>query len=217
MRISTSLLAVVLVVISFRVLLGSFVVNVAESDRAQEFAGAVGARLDTFVEESHAVELAEPDELTARAATAQTESVPVVVVAPVQEEKHPDASMLRAEVKRLERRVAWLETELDLCGSEVTQGPVGRWLAMLRPEERPGRTTLHRVAEYLRPYPVELSIEEGLWIADRIESDDWRMYGPTIDEALITFLGPIRLSRDLPEDALRSLREEWAEEGFFSE
>jgi hypothetical protein len=30
-----------------------------------------------------------------------------------------------AEVGKLSMRNQWLETELDLCGSEVTQGPVG--------------------------------------------------------------------------------------------
>ena len=142
------------------------------------------------------------------------------VASPLHEPIEPDAPSaelveLRREVGRLQKRIDWLETELDLCGSEVTQGPVGRWLAALRPEERPDAKTLRMVSAYLKPYPVELSAAEGLWVAERIRLDDWKTHAATIDEALVLFLGPARLAAELPKDQVAALREDWSEEGFF--
>jgi len=122
---------------------------------------------------------------------------------------------VRAEKKALEKRAAWLETELQLCGSEVTTGPMGRWLASLQPEERPATPTLRVMADVLRPYPVELTAADGLWVAERIEAKDWLEWGESADEAIIAFLGPNRIAAEVPPDALERLRQEWAAEGLF--
>lgn len=120
------------------------------------------------------------------------------------------------EIVRLKKRVKWLEHELAVAGS-TRGGPVGRWLAELPEDLRPGEDTVRRLAEHMEAYPVELSEQEGLWVSERIEAKDWKNWGPTIDEALIVYLGPDRLVRELPEEALASLREEWREEGLFPE
>lgn len=123
---------------------------------------------------------------------------------------------LQTKIDQLNKRIEWLEIELDLCGSEITKGPVGAWLAAIFVEERPDSETLHRMAEALRPYPVQLSPAEGLWIAERIQQDDWKAWGPTVDEALIAFLGPTRIAWEVGPDHLATLQAKWAEEGYFS-
>lgn len=122
---------------------------------------------------------------------------------------------LRREVSRLRARVEWLEIELELCGSEVTKGPVARWLATIDEAERPTVDERRRMAEALARYPVELTPSEGLWILERIRAKDWKTYGPTVDEALILFLGPARLMRELDPVSADALRAEWAGDGYF--
>lgn len=125
-----------------------------------------------------------------------------------------DALALR--VSELSNRAAWLETELDLCGSEVTRGTFGEWLASLPLEQRPDRAVLLAVAGALREYPgVRLTVDEGLWVAERFQLDDWRAWGPTVDEALIRFLGPARIAAQVSPEKLEELRREWAAEGLF--
>lgn len=122
---------------------------------------------------------------------------------------------LRREVARLRARVEWLEVELDLCGSEVTKGPVARWLANVAEADRPTLAERRTMAEILAGYPVELTTSEGLWVLERIRAKDWKTYGPTIDEALILFLGPARLMRELDPVRADALRAEWTGEGYF--
>lgn len=150
-----------------------------------------------------------PEEVVRESISIPEEAPPLPPTAPTIE--------LRTEILRLEKRITWLEIELDLCGSEVTQGPIGRWLQSLLLYERPDGRTLRLLSEYLRAYPVELQPAEGLWVAERILEDDWELWGPTIDEAIILFLGPTRLVAELSEDRLQELREFWAEEGYFDQ
>lgn len=124
---------------------------------------------------------------------------------------------LHEENRQLHRRLAWLETELALCGSEVTQGPTGRWLASLLPEERPPAEAIRFVAGILREYPVEVTSAEGLWIVERFKLDDWGDWGPTADEAIIQYLGPARIGAQVPRERLEELRAEWSEEGYFGD
>lgn len=119
------------------------------------------------------------------------------------------------ELEGLRSRVAWLEAELVLCGSESAAGPMADWLAVLRPDERPSTETLRLMVEYLRPYPVALTVNEGLWIAERIAADDWKSYGRTVDEVLIQYLGAGRLAAELTAEQLEPLLELWDDEGFF--
>jgi hypothetical protein len=122
---------------------------------------------------------------------------------------------LQRQIKTLELRLSWLEVELALCGSEVTQGPIGRWLATLQETERPERETLKQLAWLLAPYPVDITREEGLWLTERITLNDWATWGASIDEAIILFLGPDRLARELPIERVTQLRADWQEEGYF--
>lgn len=121
-----------------------------------------------------------------------------------------------ALVADLQRRGEWLQLELDLCGADVPGGPLSGWLPMLAEHERPSREALVAVAGAMRSYPgVILSPDEGLWIAQRFELDDWKAYARTIDEALINFLGPARIAAQVTPERLAELRAEWAEEGLF--
>jgi len=125
---------------------------------------------------------------------------------------------LRGALGAARNRVRWLETELALCGSGLTQGSLGRWLSLLRPEERPSEQVLRRLGGYLKPYEgVVLAPYEGLWLAERTVEDDWLSYGPTIDEAIISYLGPQRLAQEVEAEQLELLSLLWAEEGYFSE
>ena len=126
----------------------------------------------------------------------------------------PDPEAVR-ELAGLRSRIAWLEMELVLCGSDEAAGPVADWLGVLLPEERPPTETMRLMVEYLRPYPVALDVNEGLWIAERITADDWLSYGPTVDEVLIQYLGGARLAAELTDAQLEPLLELWDEEGYF--
>lgn len=134
---------------------------------------------------------------------------------PVQDALPTADPALLVELNRLRKRIEWLETELQLCGSKVTTGPVGEWLRLIREDERPDGPTLRLMADYLRPYPVRLDVSEGLWLQERIREGDWKNWGPTIDEAIISFLGPQRIAREVDPERLASLREDWKEEGYF--
>lgn len=126
-----------------------------------------------------------------------------------------ELAALHAENRALAKRVEWLETELALCGSEVTQGPTGRWLASLTPEERPPEKAIRFVAAILREYPVELTPAEGAWIVERFTRDDWKEWGRTVDDAVILFLGPRRIAGEVPDERLKALRRDWLDEGYF--
>lgn len=113
----------------------------------------------------------------------------------------------------LQNRVLYLEGKLAMAG--IWETPATRWLVALGPDEQPAPETVQYLSEYLAPYPVELSPQEGRWVIGRIEADDWRAWGPTLDEALIIYLGPARLVSELPAAKVAALREEWSEEGYF--
>lgn len=124
------------------------------------------------------------------------------------EDASAEVQRMRAELARLQQRNAWLEEELLICGTGITQGPVGRWLSLLQDFERPPAEVLRSMHRYLAPFPVELTVAEGLWLRERIEQEDWKAWGATIDEALISFLGVERLRRELePEKWLVLLRD----------
>lgn len=115
--------------------------------------------------------------------------------------------------KDLQQKNHWLETRLALCQDGIS-GPVDVWLDTLLPSER-GYVTARDVRvmrNLLAEYPVELTALEGLWIVERIRQDDWF---PTIDEALIEFLGPARIASSCTQDQLAALRDEWFDEGYF--
>lgn len=134
--------------------------------------------------------------------------------AELEQQKRANLIMARA-LDRLTRQAQHLEIELAVCGNENGHGLIGQWLGTLNEDERPRPATLRSVAGLLYRFPVEVTREEGLWFAERFELNDWKTYGDTIEEAAIVFLGPDRLARELPEDRLAELREDWSEEGYF--
>lgn len=129
--------------------------------------------------------------------------------------RSPEHDELRVEVRRLRARIRWLEIELALCGSEITETTVGRWLKTVEEEERPDERTIRLMAEMLDDYPVTLHPWEGLWLAERMAAGDWKEWGPTIDEAIILYLGAARIASEVGPDRLRELQGDWLEEGYF--
>lgn len=123
------------------------------------------------------------------------------------------------EILLLEHKLHWMQLDLDLCGAG-SYGAVGRWLAALPPEESERwRTTeaelLQEMVLCLEDYPVQLLHTEALWMMERIRKDDWLDWGPFPEQAIVLFLGPERLKRELTEEQLAPLREYWSEEGYF--
>jgi hypothetical protein len=96
------------------------------------------------------------------------------------------------EIVKLKARIRYLEDCLL-----VPEGPVSRWKATLRPLEVPDGQTMRLMADLLADYPIVLQHEEGLWLVERIKHDDWKQWGGTIDEAIITYLGVKRLQAEL--------------------
>jgi hypothetical protein len=122
-----------------------------------------------------------------------------------------ECDLLRVQLQAALDRIAWLEAELAVRDPEAIETPVTAWIASLRDDERPSPDVVRRMSEMLRPYPVQLGIAEGTWIAERIVKGDWATFGATIDEALISFLGPARLSRELPPMKLAEVVSDWPE------
>lgn len=122
---------------------------------------------------------------------------------------------LRRELEACQRRVHWMEVELAVAGAENAEGPLAQWLATLRPEEIPDAKITRAIGYVLQDYPVHLSPDEGLWLAERFRLNDWKLYAPTIDEAVIGYLGSDRIASEVSGERLEALRLEWQEEGFF--
>lgn len=104
------------------------------------------------------------------------------------------------KVKRLEARIKYLEMQL-----KVLDGPVKAWLATIRPAEEPDAPTLALMADLMAQYPITLLTEEGLWLAERVRSDDWLRWGPTIDEAMVAYFGSERLREELTPEQFANL------------
>lgn len=121
-----------------------------------------------------------------------------------------------SELEALRTRIRWLEVELVACNATAVDVPLGRWILSLPAAQRPDARTLHLMSEYLEPYPLVPLPDEWLWLAERTRLDDWDDWGPTIDEAIILFLGADRIAREVSPDALAVLRDEWSEEGYFN-
>ncbi len=118
------------------------------------------------------------------------------------------------DLDHLRARIVWLEAELAVLGSDIG-GTVADWLSVLRPDERPSDELVRRLTEHLQAYPVALTVDEGLWIVERIELQDWTNYGETVDEVLIGYLGAGRIAAELSPAELAPLQELWADEGMF--
>lgn len=122
-------------------------------------------------------------------------------IEPPQKTAVDEANELRTEVERLRTQVRALQAELSLHA-----GPVSRWLAMVLPAERPEPAIAKIMAEYLQSFPVELRDYEGWWLAERIKRNDWKNWGPTIDEAIFGYLGESRLRNELTPEQFEACK-----------
>lgn len=135
----------------------------------------------------------------------------------------PDLAAMRTELESLRNEIHRLKCELEQCRMPA-EASACRDLARKFDECRFAEITpigaLIRVPEYeelsekdrrevqytLDDYPVLLQAGEAAWIAERWRQDDWHMYGRNVREALILFLGPARVAREMPPDKLAELR-----------
>jgi hypothetical protein len=93
-------------------------------------------------------------------------------------------------------------------------GQVAEWAAKL--ESPPPWEDQHNMATLLHDYPVDLSVEDGLWLLERIRKRDWVPgWGQSLDEAIILHFTPERIAASCSPAELKALREEWAEDGYF--
>lgn len=103
-------------------------------------------------------------------------------------------------------RNKWLQAKLAL---ERLEGPVGKWLSIVPEAQRPdpaGRG-VRSMASLLSDFGIEeLTLAEGQWLLDRIESNDWKTYATTAEEAIISFFGVQRATRGLPPKRMDYLR-----------
>ena len=123
------------------------------------------------------------------------------IIPPEAIKESEEVTALRAEIGRLNIRVAELEAQVSL-----SEGQVGTWAKLLRPEEKPDQATMLEMSRFLVAYPVVLQPHEGLWLAERIVKDDWKLWAPTVDEAIFTYLGEARLQRELTPSQLEACK-----------
>lgn len=107
------------------------------------------------------------------------------------------------------------ETARALERLEGPNGPIGSWMEFLPAADLPATEDLVLMSEYMRDYPVTLAPYEGAWLFERMAKEDWLDWGPTIDEAIILYLGPERLRQELTPEQFVALASEWEEEGYF--
>lgn len=113
----------------------------------------------------------------------------------------PELVELQARVRGLEAVLAspdslrfYLRQAEERAALEP-DGQIGQWAALLPPAALPDEHTRLVMASLLHDYPVELQPEEGLWLAERVQADDWYAWGPSIDEAIVAFLGAERIAQ----------------------
>ncbi len=108
---------------------------------------------------------------------------------------------LRTRIEELEAQLTSLHTlrfltrQLEEQAALEPEGQIGLWAASVAPGALPDEHTRLVMASMLHDYPVELQAEEGLWLAERIRVQDWHLWGPSVDEAIIAFLGAERIAQ----------------------
>lgn len=111
---------------------------------------------------------------------------------------------LRIEVRKLRNRYKQLEARLVW---ENFEGAVGRWLAMVPEKERPSEKEVKKMVRYLDGFTIqELRYEEGKWLLERFEKDDWKTWGNTSEEAILIYFGVRRATEGLPPEEIARLR-----------
>lgn len=122
---------------------------------------------------------------------------------------------LLEENARLRLELHALRVSDALNRAEGSTGPIGEWARTANVDVLPSLDTMLLASEYLADYPVRLAYHEGLWLFARMERDDWLDWGPTVDEALILYLGPQRIAAEVEPEHLAKLAAEWEAEGYF--
>lgn len=141
------------------------------------------------------------------------------------------ASNLLAEVGNLKREVERLRkangalafqlsgarNELLILGSPTIGGPIADWIAHAPADAKPTSSQVYMVSDMLEEFPARMTEAEVAWIGERTKRNDWKQYAPTISEAVIQFLGPMRIAAEVPKADLERLQAEWFEEGYFKQ
>lgn len=121
------------------------------------------------------------------------------------------ALVLEVEAVKADRRR--LVRELDECRYPELS-PLGAFVRL--PEyDAMSESTRHYIRGVLEEVPALLRPGEGAWLAERVERSDWRVYGSSVTEAVIIFLGGGRVAAEIPPEKLDALRQwydedEWA-------
>lgn len=141
------------------------------------------------------------------AAPAQREPAPVEVDMPPTPDPRsevgpsPELVELRARVRDLEAELASPDAlryrlrQAEIRAALEPDGQVGFWAQAVGPGGAPDEHTQLCMASLLHDYPVELQPDEGLWLAERVQADDWPSWGPSVDEAIVAFFGAERIAQ----------------------
>lgn len=92
--------------------------------------------------------------------------------------------------------------------------PYGHFLRSYEAKQITDPAMRDKVRYTLDDIPVVLRPGEASWIVRRYQEKDWKSYAPTVEEAVIRFLGPQRVLREAPPSWVESQRdwyddEEW--------
>lgn len=113
----------------------------------------------------------------------------------------PELVELQARVRDLEAELASPDAlryrlrQAEIRAALEPDGQIGFWARALGPGSAPDEHTQLCMASLLHDYPVELQPEEGLWLAERVQADDWYAWGPSVDEAIVAFFGAERIAQ----------------------
>lgn len=112
---------------------------------------------------------------------------------------------LKIEVMILRKRIAHLEVELALTGKG--DSPIANWINTIEPYEIPkDEEDFHTMAMFMSDVPVDWSTEDGFWLYDRIQLNDWSSWGETWHKAIVAFIGRDRIHEELDPDQLAVLQ-----------
>ena len=113
---------------------------------------------------------------------------------------------LRDRVQLLEQTVADLESENAqlrqalLLAQYPADSPWGHALRMPEIEAIADDKVRSSIRSWLEEdFPILVQPGELTWIAERERSGDWKRFAPTMTEAMVIYLGPERLLREMPD------------------
>ena len=119
--------------------------------------------------------------------------------------------MTSLEVKNraLECEIANLKAQLRVATNPEST-PYGAFLRTPEGAAISDVSVLTNIQDWLKLYPVLLLPGEGTWLADRIRNNDWKLFAPTQEQAVIQFIGPARIAAVISPEELSKLREEYS-------